>query len=120
MQTLRDIQGIIVQAADVLAWNLVMTMLGKSFDPILEDADNWLGHVEDYVVNQLEVDGSALLVNWKLIESLVNNVAKVTQTRIANELQEPMLVLTASPIRLVKLEEDLVINQGGQIGFVVG
>jgi hypothetical protein len=70
-------------------------MLCKSLDPILEDADNWLGHVEDYVINQLEVDRSALLVSWKLIESLVNDVTKVTQARIANELQEPMLVLTA-------------------------
>jgi hypothetical protein len=53
-------------------------MLRKSLDPILEDVDNWLGHVEDYVMNQLEVDRSVLLVNWKLVEGLVNDVMKVT------------------------------------------
>ena len=105
METLQDIPGSIVQTADILAWDLVKTMLQKSLDPILEDADNWLGHVEDNVINQLEVDRSALLVNWKLVEGLVNNVTKVTQARIANELQEPMLVLAASSIRLVKLED---------------
>ena len=78
MQTLQNIPDSILQAVDILAWNLVKTMLRKSLDPILEDADNRLGHVEDNVINQLDVERSALLVNWKLVESLVNDVTKVT------------------------------------------
>jgi len=79
-------------------------MLCKSLNPILEHVDDWLGHVEDNVINQLEVDRPALLMNWKLVEDFVNNVAKVTRARVANELQKPMLVLTTSSISLVKLK----------------
>jgi len=79
-------------------------MLCKSLNPILEHTDNWLGHVEDHVINQLEVNRSALLMIWKLVEGFVNNVAKVTLARVVNELQKPMLVLTASSICLVKLK----------------
>ena len=53
-------------------------MLRKTLDPILEHMDNWFSHIEDHIINQLEVDRSALLVNWKLVEGLVNNVTKVT------------------------------------------
>jgi hypothetical protein len=35
-------------------------------------------HVEDNVINQLEVDRPALLMNWQLVESLVNDILKVT------------------------------------------
>ncbi len=63
---------------DVLAWDFVKSMLCKTLDSILEDADNWFSHIEDHIINQLEVDRSALLVSWKLIEGLVNNVTKVT------------------------------------------
>ena len=104
METLSNIPCSVIQTADILAWDLVKTMLCKSLNPILEHTDNWLGHVEDHVINQLEVDRSALLMNWKLIEGFVNNVAKVTRARVANELQKPMLVLTASSISLVKLK----------------
>ena len=104
METLGNIPGSIIQTADILAWDLVKTMLCKSLNPILEHADDWLGHVEDHVVNQLEVDRPALLMNWKLVEGFVNDVAKVTRARVANELQKPMLVLTASSISLVKLK----------------
>ena len=72
--------------------------------PCKDHALHWLGHVEDHIINQLEVDRSALLMNWKLVEGFVNNVAKVTQARVVNELQKPMLVLTASSISLVKLK----------------
>jgi hypothetical protein len=91
---------------DILAWDLVKTMLCKSLNPILEHMDNWLGHVEDHVINinQIEVDRSALLMNWKLVEGFVNNIAKVTRARVVNELQKPMLVLMASSINLVKLK----------------
>ena len=50
----------------------------KSLDPILEHADDWLSHVEDNVINQLEVDRPTLLMNWQLVESLVNDIPKVT------------------------------------------
>ncbi len=60
-------------------------MLRKTLDPILEDMDNWFSHIEDHIINQPEVDKSALLVNWKLVEGLVNNVTKVTRAGIANE-----------------------------------
>jgi len=53
-------------------------MLRKTLDPILEDTDNWISRIEDHIINQLEVDRSTLLVNWKLVEGLVNNVTKVT------------------------------------------
>ncbi len=104
MEALSNIPGSIVQTADILAWGLVKTMLCKSLNPILEHVDDWLGHFEDHVINQLEVDRSALLMNWKHIEGFVINVAKVTRERVGNELQKPMLVLTASSISLVKLK----------------
>jgi hypothetical protein len=53
-------------------------MLCKSLNPILEYVDHWLGHIEDHIINQLEVDRFALLMNWKLIEGFIINVAKVT------------------------------------------
>jgi hypothetical protein len=80
--------------------------------PCKDHALHWLGHVEDHIINQLEVDRSALLMNWKLVEGFVNNVAKVTQARVVNELQKPMLVLTASSISLVKLKGVSVIGHG--------
>jgi len=104
METFSNIPCSVIQTADILAWDLVKTMLYKSLNPILEHADDWLGHIEDHIINQLEVDRSALLMNWKLIEGFINNVVKVTRARVANELQEPMLVLTASSISLVKLK----------------
>ena len=60
---------------DILAWDLVKIMLCKSLNPILEHRDNRLSHVEDHVTNKLEVDRSALLMNWKLVEGFVNNVS---------------------------------------------
>ncbi len=72
-------------------------MLCKSLNPILEHSDDWLGHVDDHVINHLEVDRPALLMNWKLVEGFINNVAKVTRARVANELQKPILVLTVQP-----------------------
>jgi len=104
MEALSNIPCSVIQTADILAWDLVKTMLCKSLNPILEHAGHWLGHIEDHVINQLEVDRCALLMNWKLIEGFINNVVKVTQARVAIELQEPMLVLMASSISLVKLK----------------
>jgi hypothetical protein len=54
--------GRIIQAADILTWDLVKTMLHKSLDPVMEDVDNWLSHVEDDIINQLEIDRSPLLM----------------------------------------------------------
>ena len=48
METLSNILGSIIQTADIFAWDLVKTMLCKSLNPILEHADDWLGHVEDH------------------------------------------------------------------------
>jgi hypothetical protein len=76
----------------------------------MEHADYWLGHIEDNVINQLEVDRSALLMNWKLVECFVNYDAKVTRASVANEHQKPILVLTASSISLVKLKLKGVIG----------
>jgi len=78
MNTLRDIPCSIIQTADILAWDFVQSMLCKTFDPTLEDTDNCLSHVEDNIRNQLKVDRSTLLVNWKLVEGLINDVTKVT------------------------------------------
>jgi len=43
---LRNVPGSIIQAANIFAWDLVETMLHKSLNPVLEDTDNWLSHVE--------------------------------------------------------------------------
>jgi hypothetical protein len=56
----------------------VKAMLRKSLDPILQHANNGFGHVEDHIIDQLEVDRSSLLMNQKLVEGLVDNVAEVT------------------------------------------
>ena len=77
METLSNIPCSVIQTADILTWDLVKTMICKALNPILEHVDDWLGHIEDHIINQLEVDRSSLLVNWKLIEGLVNNVVKV-------------------------------------------
>ncbi len=39
-----------------LAWHLVETVLRETLDPNLEDTDNWFSHVEDDIINQLNVD----------------------------------------------------------------
>ena len=78
METLSNIPCSIIQTADILTWDLVKTMLCKSLNLILEYADDWLGHIEDHVINQLEVDRSALLMNWKPVEGLINDVSKIT------------------------------------------
>ena len=78
METFSNVPGSVVQAANVLAWDLKQSMFCKSLDPILEHADDWLSHVEDNVINQLEVDRPALLMNWQLIESLIDDILKVT------------------------------------------
>jgi hypothetical protein len=81
-------------------------MLHKSFDPVLlEDIDNWLSHVKVDIINQLEIDRSPLLINLKLVKGLIYDVTKVTQARIVNELQQPMLVLMASSISLVEFKD---------------
>jgi hypothetical protein len=46
MEMLRNVPGSIIQAANIFAWDLVETMLHKSLNPVLEDTDNWLSHVE--------------------------------------------------------------------------
>ncbi len=53
-------------------------MLSKSLDPILQQANKGLGHVEDHIIDQLELDRSSLLMNRKLVEGLIEDVAEVT------------------------------------------
>ena len=78
MEMFSNVPGSVVQAVIVLAWDLKQSMFCKSFDLNLEHVDDWLSHVEDNVINQLEVDRHALLMNWELVESLVNDILKVT------------------------------------------
>ncbi len=63
---------------DILAWEIGKAMLSKSLDPILQHTNNRFGHVEDHIIDLLKVDRSSLLMNRKLVEGLVNDVAEVT------------------------------------------
>ena len=51
METFSNVPGSVVQAANILAWDLKQSMFCKSLDPIFEHADDWLSHVEDSVIN---------------------------------------------------------------------
>jgi len=77
MEAFSNVPGSIIKTANVLTWNLEQSMCRKSLDPTLEYADNWLSHIEDNVINQLEVDRASLLMNWELVEGLVNDVPEI-------------------------------------------